>query len=41
MLVDTHAGKNDKTPRASDSFKGSCKTSCVHYKPFQVVKSNK
>lgn len=41
MLVDTHASKNDKTPRASYSFKGSCKTSCVHYKPCQVVKSNK
>ena len=41
MLVDTRAGENDKTPRASYSFKGSCKTSCVHYKPCQVVKSNK
>lgn len=41
MLVDTHASKNDKTPRASYSFKGSRKTSCVHYKPCQVVKSNK
>lgn len=41
MLVDTHASKNDKTPRANYSFKGSCKTSCVHYKPCQVVKSNK
>ncbi len=27
MLVDTHASKNDKTPRVSYSFKGSCKTS--------------
>jgi hypothetical protein len=33
--------KNDKAPRASYSFKGSYKTSCVHYKPCQVVKSNK
>lgn len=41
MLVDAHASKNDKTPRVSYSFKGSCKTSCVHYKPCQVVKSNK
>ena len=38
----THKQVKMTKPRCAEySFKGSCKTSCVHYKPCQVVKSNK